>query len=203
MQQTSKFWDRVAYKSDGQLGKLTQKLVELSLKHISEDSIILDFGCGNGVLANAFAPKVKKVIGIDISKKMIEAAVHLSKGKKRKNTVFYTMDLLNSHFREESIDVVLAFNVLHYIQDMDAYLKKMNQLLKKNGLLICSTACMKEKRSLIRLFMSLSSKIGLIPPNKWYTANTLEMLIENAKFTSIDRQLISNLPEYFMVFKKA
>ena len=23
---------------------------------------ILDFGCGNGVLANAFAPKVKKVI---------------------------------------------------------------------------------------------------------------------------------------------
>ena len=203
MQQTSKFWDKVAHKSDGQLGKLTQKLFEFSLEHIANDSIVLDFGCGNGVLANALAPKVKKVIGIDISKKMIEAAVNLSKEKERTNTVFYAIDLLDSNFQDDTIDAILAFNVLHYIQDIDSYLKKMNQLLRKDGILICSTACIKEKVSFIRLFMFLFSKIGVIPPNKLYTANELEMVIEKANFVSIDRQLISSLPEYFMVFKKA
>ncbi len=35
--------------------------------------MVLDFGCGTGILSESLAPKVKQVIGVDMSPKMVDA----------------------------------------------------------------------------------------------------------------------------------
>jgi len=91
---------------------------------------------------------------------------------------------------------------LHYIEDMPSNVERINSLLKPNGIFISSTACMKEKRSLVRYLVSFLSKIGLVPKIISYKKVELETLIENGNFEVIKSERISKLPEYFIVMKK-
>jgi ubiquinone/menaquinone biosynthesis C-methylase UbiE len=46
----------------------------LELASPSPDMVALDVGCGTGALALKLAPRCKRVIGVDISSKMLEIA---------------------------------------------------------------------------------------------------------------------------------
>ena len=85
---------------------------------------------------------------------------------------------------------------------MPSHIGRINSLLKPNGICISSTACMKEKRSLIRYLLSFLSKIGIVPKMNSYEKVELENLIENGNFEVIKSERISKLPEYFIVMKK-
>jgi ubiquinone/menaquinone biosynthesis C-methylase UbiE len=86
---------------------------------------LLDIGCGIGRVAAELAPKVGKVYGIDVSTKMIEAAlrrcaplsnVSLQKGSGR--------DLHD--FADESIDTAIAVDTFPYIHQSGADLVSMH-----------------------------------------------------------------------------
>jgi 2-polyprenyl-3-methyl-5-hydroxy-6-metoxy-1,4-benzoquinol methylase len=65
----------------------------------------------------------------------------------------------DERFDNNQYDVILAFNVLHYIGDMPKLLNRINTLLQPNGVFISSTACLREKRSLIGYIVWLLGKI--------------------------------------------
>lgn len=68
--------------------RLTQRVVDLLDPHPSD--IVLDLGCGDGVLTTKLARKTKTVVGIDSSPSMIEAAQE--KFATDTNTAYFAWD---------------------------------------------------------------------------------------------------------------
>jgi cyclopropane fatty-acyl-phospholipid synthase-like methyltransferase len=90
---------------------------------ISQKRVVLDIGCGIGRIAAELAPRVKQVYGIDVSSKMIEAAmrrcaplanVSLTKGTGR--------DL--REFGDNSFDAAIAVDTFPYLHQSGAALVK-------------------------------------------------------------------------------
>ena len=78
MKSWQKFWDRMASHYDVQVDKIYRRAyrdtVELSKKYLDQNQTALDMGCGTGITTVELAPWVKKILAIDISGKMIDAA---------------------------------------------------------------------------------------------------------------------------------
>lgn len=92
---------------------------------------ILDLGCGYGWhCIYAMEQKATKVVGIDISQKMLDIAQEKTSFKQ----VEYICTAMEDFEAEaESFDVVLSSLALHYIADFEAVIKKVNHCLKPGG----------------------------------------------------------------------
>lgn len=92
---------------------------------------ILDLGCGYGWHCKYVADKgCKKVIGIDISEKMISKAKKINNDPKIEYRVCSIHDY---DYPEDYYDIVISNLVLHYIEDLDVIYKKVYTTLKKEG----------------------------------------------------------------------
>lgn len=106
-----------------------------SKKYISENinptskDIILDYGCGVGRLTKYFKPKVKKIVGIDASTKMIEVAKTIY--PEISNSFFSDIDDLPSH----QYDVIFAHWVLAHMEDetIKIIFSNMKEKIKDNA----------------------------------------------------------------------
>ena len=79
--------------------------------YLTEESNVLEFGCGTGSTALIHAPKVKHLLAIDFSKRMIDIAKRKASGSQGSNVEFRNTTLFDLTEDNESFDVVLALNV--------------------------------------------------------------------------------------------
>lgn len=201
MNSTEKFWNRVADRSGNTPGKTALKTIALTKAYLKAGDMVLDFGCGSGGITNPLAKEVRHIDAIDISAKMIANARGNADKLGLQNISYQQAELTVTD--EKNYDVIVSFNVLHYINNLETELRKVSGLLKPNGLFISSTVCLKEGITPARILMYVLSKTGLVPKTVFYTKNTLESLIQEAGFTIANSVKISNLNEYFIVAKKA
>ena len=99
------------------------------------DKTILDLGCGVGCFAFELADKAKKVVGIDISEKVIDYA---KKHNSKENIQYLIYDIAKLNEMNESFDIVFSDMVFNYIEDYDKLLKDIYNHLNENGLLVFS-----------------------------------------------------------------
>jgi 2-polyprenyl-3-methyl-5-hydroxy-6-metoxy-1,4-benzoquinol methylase len=98
---------------------------------------VLDVGCSIGY--DCFALAMKKdwsVLGVDIDKTSIQLANRIKEILKCKNAEFRLVDVLDGSFEGKQFDVVILFEVLEHIQEDEKAIRKINKLLKTNGLLL-------------------------------------------------------------------
>ncbi|QTL97536.1 methyltransferase domain-containing protein [Iocasia frigidifontis] len=101
-----------------------------------DNKTILDLGCGYGENCKWYINKgAKKVIGIDISKNMIEKAKKEYSDDKieYKNVPMEELD-----FSKNIFDIVLSSLSFHYVKDFNSLIEKINKMLKPNGSLVFS-----------------------------------------------------------------
>ena len=146
MNKSEKFFDKVSSKSKPEPNQTAFKIIESSKEFLEKDNCILDFGCGSGAITNKLSKVVKSVDAIDISSGMLEFAKKDAEKNSIGNINYLQTSIFDERFKDETFDVILAFNVLHYIDDMPRLIERTNTLLKPNGVFISSTACLKEKR---------------------------------------------------------
>ena len=96
---------------------------------------VLDLGCGIGCFAFELSKKAKKVVGIDISDKVIDYAKKNNFGD---NIQYYVNDITKLDEVKESFDIVFSDMVFNYIEDYDKLLKDINSHLNENGILVFS-----------------------------------------------------------------
>jgi ubiquinone/menaquinone biosynthesis C-methylase UbiE len=139
-EEISNFWDNIfENKKEIQLKKpLPYKEIEKSLEWLSKDSKnVIEFGCGNGILIlRCFYLGINSGLGIDISKKAIEASIKSAKLNNAKNFIFNNggiETLYNS--KDNSFDSAILSNILDNISPKDAILllKELNRILKKDA----------------------------------------------------------------------
>jgi 2-polyprenyl-3-methyl-5-hydroxy-6-metoxy-1,4-benzoquinol methylase len=202
MNKSEKFFDKVSRKSKPEPNQTASKIIEFSKEFLEKDNYLLDFGCGSGAITNKLAEVVKEIDAIDISSGMLEFAEKQAENNSISNINYIQASIFDERFKDKKFDTILAFNVLHYIEAMPKLIEKINTLLKPNGLFISSTACLKDKRSLIGCLVLLLAKIGIMPKIYFYKKNELETLITNGNFHMIKTEKLSKLPEYFIVTRK-
>lgn len=107
---------------------------------------VLDVGCGPGAYTEWFIEHKAYVVAIDRSSKMIDLARKRLAGR---NVQFYQADirLPLSFIVDNSIDIVIAPLVMHYLEDWKVPLQEFARILKKDGLFIFSIYHPSEKFS--------------------------------------------------------
>ena len=209
MNKTEKFWDRLAANFDGPSADSVpaeNKTLELTRKYLTPNAIVLDYGCATGSTALQLAEHVRQVHGIDISSKMIAIAQCKATERQIANVDFVQATLFDERYQPASFDLILAFNILHLLDDTQKVIQRMNELLKPGGLMISETACLQEKSfkdRLIFILLSLVTKIGIIPYVKFLNTSQLEAAIVAGGFQIVETERLSSSPtSYFIVAKK-
>lgn len=93
---------------------------------------VLDVATGTGSLAIDLCKSAKKVVGIDLSSKMLDVA---EKKRKNDNLSFLLMDASNMKFNDEEFDLVTISLGLHDmpLDIRTLVLKEVKRVLKRNG----------------------------------------------------------------------
>lgn len=100
---------------------------------------ILDVGCGPGVLLSLMPQIYNSALGLDLSKKQISFA--RKKFASFKKIKWVAKDLKDMHFKRNSFDYVVSSEVIEHIPKKASLelLKKMKEIVKKNGMVIITT----------------------------------------------------------------
>lgn len=101
-----------------------------------ESMEVLDAGCGVGYGSAHLADTAQKVVGLDRS---AEALAHARSEYTRPNVEFVEGDLLALPFRDESFDVVCAFEAIEHVDDQRRFLSEVARVLRAEGALFVST----------------------------------------------------------------
>lgn len=106
--------------------RLWPELLGLFKKVKNEDSL-LDVGCGNGRLLEAFLDKNIEYLGVDPSQELIAEAQ-----KRHPDCKFVLGDILNlGKIKEHSFDYVASIAVLHHLPSKELRINALKQLRNK------------------------------------------------------------------------
>jgi ubiquinone/menaquinone biosynthesis C-methylase UbiE len=118
----------------------SEALAKNFLRHFNVGDVqgkdILDFGCGEGCLSLFLAGYAKSVIGIDANLRMIaKAQDNLATSEvSSPKPVFYVAAALDTiDVPDESLDVILCFDVLEHVMDYPAILREWCRILRPNA----------------------------------------------------------------------
>ena len=101
-----------------------------------KEKSVLDLGCGFGEHCKLFVDYgAEKVIGIDISSKMLEVARRENSDPKIE---YINMPMEDIAQMDETFDVVVSSLALHYVEDFVGVVKNVYSLLDTDGGATCS-----------------------------------------------------------------
>ena len=132
MDKSENIWDKIAVnydKSEKRFEPIHIKTIENTRKYLKVSDIVLDYGCATGTKALELAGSVKRIHGMDISSKMIEGAKRKAVENKIENVDFTHAIIFDERYKRESFDVILAFSILHSLEDHKQVLQRINELL--------------------------------------------------------------------------
>ena len=202
---SEKFWDRMSKHFDREERKnepINIKIIEKTRGRLKISDNVLDYGCGTGTTAVEFASCVEKVNGIDISPKMIEAAKRKAAKHGMTNMDFAQTTIFDEKLKKESFDVIISFYLLHLVEDTPEVMRRINELLKPDGVFISSTPCMGES-ILRRILISLFGIIIRIPYLKFFKIQELKDLMTDGNFDIVETECLNKISQqYFIVAKK-
>lgn len=193
------FWDLISDHLDKMAGneglkKAVTRRDEALKRHLGEGDTVLDYGCAHGTVAIANAGKVKSILGIDFSGKMIETARRKAADCGTTNADFMKATIFDERLEYGSYDTVLALGILHLVDDKDMVLVRINELLKPSGLLLSATECMAERRTTLSLLLSLLRKTGILSSMKFFTLAELKASITRAGFEIAGLEILTVNP---------
>ena len=125
--------ERIKYIRDNTIKhfKLTNK--DKPFKNLN----ILDIGCGGGLLSEPMSRLGGNVTGIDASEKnIISAKIH---AKQNNLNISYFCNSPENFKSNKKFDLVLNMEIVEHVEDVNFFIKKSSELLKKNGLMFVAT----------------------------------------------------------------
>lgn len=208
MDKSEKFWDNQAKNFATQ----EQKNIQLTenrdfittLKYLNINDIVLDYGCGLGIVSNAISDKMKEIHAIDISSKMVEIAKTKAGERSIKNVNYAQATIFDERYLKESFNVILAFRILHMLEDTQAVIRRINELLKPGGIFISVTACMGSLKAFLGVPLFLLRKIGIMPLHiNMFNLPELQGIITGGSFKIVEYERMNDrLPHYCIVARK-
>ncbi|MFZ6011832.1 MAG: class I SAM-dependent DNA methyltransferase [Bacteroidota bacterium] len=124
-------WAATYQQESNPIKDLSDRFIEKNLPDLHGKSV-LDSGCGTGKFCGvATAQFATKVVGLDLSPKMIETA-----RKENPSVEFLCADLSSVSLSENIFDVVVCALALGHIEDLEPALTTLSKSLKTDGVLV-------------------------------------------------------------------
>ncbi len=116
-----------------QEAKIKAIMQSLSLK---QSSVVLDAGCGTGLLFQHLAERTESITGTDISNGLLQKA--RKRAQPYCNTALIQTDVDNMPFLDETFDAILAITLLQNMPDPKATLTEFNRVSKQSALIVAT-----------------------------------------------------------------
>lgn len=102
---------------------------------ITEEDVVLDFGCGTGGIALNLAKYCKKVICVDISQQMLDILKSKAKKQDIKNIETHCAGFLTYSHEGEEVDKIVSKFALHHLPDFwkSVALLQLADIIKTGG----------------------------------------------------------------------
>ena len=185
MARSNKFWDRIAAryakKPVGDEAAYQRKLAK-TREYFRPDMTVLELGCGTGSTAIAHAPYVEHIRATDISGKMIEIAKGRAAEADVRNVSFEIGGVEDLDVASESVDAVLALSLLHLLDDRDAAIARIHDVLRPGGIFVSNTVCLGDNMKWFRFVAPIGRWLGVFPLLRIFTRKELEAGITSAGF---------------------
>lgn len=189
------FWDRVARKYAARpIGNIPayEATLDRTRQHLTASDRVLEIGSGTGSTAIELAPSVREYVASDVSGTMLEIAREKAEGAALPNLHFVQAAADQGTMPEGPFDAVLAFNVLHLLDDLDGGLSNLHARLRPGGLLISKSVCLGGLLSLLRPVIGLMQLFGKAPHVLFLSADRLRARIEAAGFEIVETADFNN-----------
>jgi len=195
------FWDRTAerYAARPMSDTASYEAMLARVRHwLRPEMQVLELGCGTGATAERLAADVSQFTASDFSAEMIRIA---ERRREAANLRFLCADV-GEALDGGRYDAVMAFNLLHLLDDLEACLSQVHAALDEGGLFLSKTPCVAGKWYLwpaVRVLQAL----GKVPPVHFLRPAQLETAIREAGFDILETGgYPAKLPNHFVVARK-
>jgi ubiquinone/menaquinone biosynthesis C-methylase UbiE len=115
---------------------IRDRIVELAAPR--RDDRVVDLGAGTGLLSLAVAPRVREVVAVDISQRMLERLDDAAVAVGIHNIEFLTGDLRRLPLEDESATLVVSNYAFHHLDDArkELALAEARRILRPGGRLV-------------------------------------------------------------------
>jgi SAM-dependent methyltransferase len=110
------------------------------------DDTVLDVACGGGLVARAFAPRVRHATGIDVTPAMLDTARQASAEKGLGNVTWDQGDVTTLPYAEGAFTVVATRFSFHHFLDPLGVLKEMVRVCAPGGRIVVADSCPSEDK---------------------------------------------------------
>ncbi|MES9991590.1 MAG: class I SAM-dependent methyltransferase [Candidatus Thiodiazotropha sp.] len=201
-----KFWNLIASKyAASPIADETayQKKIKIIKSYLTSGDRVLDIGCGTGTQCDDLANRVKQVIGIDISSKLLNIAEKRRDERGIENVQFIQTTVFDDRLETNGFNVVMAFYVLHFCENVDEVISRIYDLLKPGGLFILETVCLGDKNIASGKLIRSAGKLGFLPLINLLTTQQLELELEQSGFYLVEKTKFSESNgEYTLIATK-
>lgn len=200
MSKTQKFWDKQAKRYDDsqkQFEPVLRKIFASTKEFLNANDNVLDFGCATGTKTLELADGIKHIHGLDFSAEMINEAIKKKNKMNAKNVSFSHGTIFNNDFEKASFEKIIAYGIIHLLEDCEEVIQRIYELLKPGGLFISTTACFKDKMTLKNRLGIISylfmKRLGIFPLHlNMFKTSDIERLMNNQNFSIVKAEQIFN-----------
>lgn len=147
-------------------------------------SVVADLGCGTGKMIERIAPYVSRVIGVDNTPAMLDAARHRTSGLA--NVEIRAGDLEALPLDDQSIDAAMLVLALSYVTEPLAVLAEMRRVLRPGGRAVVVDAMRYDREDFRR-------ESGAVRPG--FSTDELHELLTSAGFAGVVIRSLPTEPE--------
>ena len=192
------YWDMRAQTYD-QIMKTTfrgihRDTVDHISRYLKPTDRVLDFACGTGLISTDIAHRVASVQAIDLSPEMVVRAKANVQAYGVQNVQVSGMDLFDPALEPGSFDVVIAGNVLCYVDNWAQVMQRIQELLPPDGVFLSATDCLGQESSRVGAKKFYQRCIGQMPYVKFFRQTGLEKKIRGSGFHLLETAVLGRHP---------
>jgi len=156
--QTMRHYDKIANIYDRQYSDEQTSKMKAALQILEQkpSGLVLDVGCGTGLLFKHLEKQAKLLVGVDFSRRILEIAKE--KSKRNNNVELVQADADHLPFNKQVFDVAFAVTLIQNMPNPSRTLKEIREITKNCGYLVVTA--LKKKYSK-KLFTETLQKAGL------------------------------------------
>ncbi|MCS7120556.1 MAG: class I SAM-dependent methyltransferase [Nitrososphaerota archaeon] len=133
-----KHYDRIADLYDSLYKHEQDKKIYSTLKYVglAASDVVLDAGCGSGLLFPWLDGKVKVIVGVDISRCLLRIAASRSGGSSGTETHLILADASYLPIRKEIFDKIFAITLMQDVPEVDVVVEEIFRVAKNSSEII-------------------------------------------------------------------
>ena len=151
-------YDSTAHIYDRRYAEEQTAKIKAALEHVNlqKRRLVLDAGCGTGLLFNHFANKAEALVGLDISRKILMQAKNRERQLSDAHLIWGDVD--NMPLKEHAFDYVFAITLIQNTPNPINTLKEIKRVAKKDAMMAITGL---KKKFTLQEFKELLHNAGL------------------------------------------